>query len=89
MAMSTASYVLLFLLSAFVIALSIMILAYAGGIQQKGSDEMKAYKKALRKWLIGLASVLLILAVATLVVGSVQFAKPAPATSFAGLAARM
>lgn len=87
--MSTASFVLLVLLSAFVIALSSMILAYVGGIAQKGSDEMKKYKVALRKWLIGLASVLLILSVTTLVVGSVQFAKPEPASAFGALAARM
>ncbi len=87
--MSTASFVLLILLSAFVIALSSMILAYVGGIAAKGSQEMRDYKKALRKWLIGLASVLLILATATLIVGIWQYAKPAPAPSFATLASRM
>lgn len=88
--MSTASFVLLVLLSSFVIALSSMILAYVGGIDQKGSDEMKKYKMPLRKWLIAIASVLLGLSVATLVVGSVQkFKKPEPASAFEALAARM
>lgn len=76
--MDTTSYVFLVLLSAFVIALSIMILAYVGGIADKGSAEMKAYKKALRKWLIGLASVLLILSVASLAYGSWDKFKPTP-----------
>lgn len=87
--MSMPSFILLLLLSVFVIALSSMILAYVGGIAQKGSAEMRAYKVALRKWLIGLASVLLILAVGTLIFGIVDFVRPTPATRFAGLVGRV
>lgn len=74
--MSMPSFILLLLLSVFVIVLSSMILAYVGGIADKGSAEMRAYKVALRKWLIALASILLILAVGTLGFGIYDYVNP-------------
>jgi hypothetical protein len=67
------TYGLLVALTIFTIVFSSMVLAYAGGVNSRGSDELKKFDPSLRKWLIGISAVMLALAVAVLVVASLQF----------------
>jgi ABC-type Fe3+ transport system permease subunit len=71
----TASFVLLIILCILVIAYSSTVLAYTGYINQKGSDEQKRAKPNVRKGLIVSSAILLVLAVAVVIVASVQYSK--------------
>jgi hypothetical protein len=78
MAVDKGTFGLIVALTILTIAASCVVLAYAGGINQRGSDEQKRFLPQVRKWLIGIFSVLLALSVTTLIVSAVQYSQPAP-----------
>ena len=75
MALGGATFGITLTMALLALILSSMILAYAGGINQKGSADQKAFNPQLRKWLIGIASFLLVFAVVTIVVAIIWYTK--------------
>lgn len=75
MALGNAAFGITLTLGLLTLIFSIMVLAYAGGINHKGTGEQKAFNAGLRKSLIVSSSILLAFSVVAIIVVSVWWKK--------------